>query len=37
MIGPLLFGLERPVQVVQFGATVSDIVNLAALAAYRAR
>ena len=37
VIGPLLFGLERPVQVVQFGATVSDIVNLAALAAYRAR
>jgi malate dehydrogenase (oxaloacetate-decarboxylating)(NADP+) len=37
VIGPMLYGLERPVQVVQPNATVSDIVNLAALAAYRAK
>ncbi len=36
VIGPLLYGLERPVQIVQLGATVSDIVNMAALAAYKA-
>ena len=37
VIGPLLIGLEKPVQIVQMGATVSDIVNLAALAAYSAK
>jgi len=37
VIGPMLHGLEQPVQIVQMGATVSDIVNLAALAAYRAK
>jgi malate dehydrogenase (oxaloacetate-decarboxylating)(NADP+) len=37
VIGPMLYGLEKPVQVVQLGATVSEIVNLAALAAYRAK
>ncbi|HTW54794.1 MAG TPA: NADP-dependent malic enzyme [Stellaceae bacterium] len=35
-IGPLLMGLERPVQIVNIGATVSDLVNLAALAAHDA-
>ncbi len=37
VIGPLLVGLEKPVQIAQMGASVSDIVNLAALAAYNAR
>jgi malate dehydrogenase (oxaloacetate-decarboxylating)(NADP+) len=37
VIGPILIGLEKPVQIVEMGATVSDIVNLAALAAYAAR
>jgi malate dehydrogenase (oxaloacetate-decarboxylating)(NADP+) len=36
VIGPLLMGLERPVQIVNIGATVSDLVNLAALAAHDA-
>lgn len=34
VIGPILIGLERPVQICQIGARVSDIVTLAALAAY---
>ncbi|EWY37294.1 malic enzyme [Skermanella stibiiresistens SB22] len=34
LIGPLLIGLDKPAQVVQMGATVSDIVNAAALAAH---
>ncbi|HYE00691.1 MAG TPA: NADP-dependent malic enzyme, partial [Alphaproteobacteria bacterium] len=33
VIGPLLIGLEKPAQVVQMGASASDLVNLAALAA----
>ena len=37
VIGPLLIGLAKPVQIAQMGATVSDIVNLAALAAYNAQ
>jgi malate dehydrogenase (oxaloacetate-decarboxylating)(NADP+) len=36
VIGPLLVGLAKPVQVVQMGATVNDIVNAAALAAHDA-
>jgi malate dehydrogenase (oxaloacetate-decarboxylating)(NADP+) len=35
-VGPLLMGLARPVQIVNIGATVSDLVNLAALAAHDA-
>jgi malate dehydrogenase (oxaloacetate-decarboxylating)(NADP+) len=35
-VGPLLLGLSRPVQIVNIGATVSDLVNLAALAAHDA-
>ncbi len=35
-VGPLLLGLARPVQIVNIGATVSDLVNLAALAAHDA-
>jgi malate dehydrogenase (oxaloacetate-decarboxylating)(NADP+) len=35
-IGPLLNGLEKPAQIVEMGAHVSDLVNLAALAAHEA-
>ncbi len=35
LLGPLLLGLEKPAQVVQMGATVPDIVNAAALAAFQ--
>ncbi len=34
VIGPLLVGLDKPVQVVSLGAMDSDIVNMAALAAF---
>jgi malate dehydrogenase (oxaloacetate-decarboxylating)(NADP+) len=34
VIGPLLVGLDMPVQIVQLAATDSDLVNMAALAAY---
>jgi malate dehydrogenase (oxaloacetate-decarboxylating)(NADP+) len=34
VIGPLLVGLDRPVQIVQLGAKDNQIVNMAALAAY---
>ncbi len=34
VIGPLLKGLSKPAQIVPWSATVSDIVNMAALAAY---
>ncbi len=34
VIGPLLVGLDKPVQIVQLGAKDSDIVNMAALAAF---
>ncbi|MDA0781097.1 MAG: NADP-dependent malic enzyme [Rickettsiales bacterium] len=33
VIGPMLIGLEKPVQIVQMGASVSEILNMAALAA----
>ncbi len=36
MIGPILMGLSRPAHVLQRGASVSDVVNLAALAAIEA-
>ncbi len=36
VIGPILVGLSRPVQICGFGAKDSDIVNMAALAAYDA-
>ncbi|MBS0537772.1 MAG: NADP-dependent malic enzyme [Proteobacteria bacterium] len=36
VIGPVIDGLQKPVQIVQMGATVSDLVNHAALAAYGA-
>jgi malate dehydrogenase (oxaloacetate-decarboxylating)(NADP+) len=34
VIGPLVVGLDKPVQIVHLGATDSDLVNTAALAAY---
>ncbi|MDP6707585.1 MAG: NADP-dependent malic enzyme [Alphaproteobacteria bacterium] len=36
VIGPLLVGLSKPVQIAAMGATVSDLVNLAAVAAQEA-
>jgi malate dehydrogenase (oxaloacetate-decarboxylating)(NADP+) len=36
VIGPLLIGLAKPVQIASMGATVSDLVNMAALAAHQA-
>ncbi len=36
IVGPLVIGLSKPVQIVQMGATVSDLVNTAAIAAYDA-
>ena len=36
VIGPLLIGLSRPVQIVPMNATVSDILNIAAIAAHDA-
>ncbi|MCB9946922.1 MAG: NADP-dependent malic enzyme [Rhodospirillaceae bacterium] len=36
VLGPLLIGLDKPVQVVQMGATVNDLVTAAALAAHEA-
>ena len=37
VIGPILVGFDRSVQVVQLGATDSDIVNMAAIAGYNVR
>jgi malate dehydrogenase (oxaloacetate-decarboxylating)(NADP+) len=34
VVGPRLVGLEKPVQIVTMGAVVSEIVNMAALAAH---
>jgi malate dehydrogenase (oxaloacetate-decarboxylating)(NADP+) len=34
VIGPLLVGFDKPVQIVGLGATDSDLVNMAALAAF---
>ena len=35
MIGPILVGTEKPVQIVTMSATVGEILNMAALAASR--
>ncbi|HWI27555.1 MAG TPA: NADP-dependent malic enzyme [Stellaceae bacterium] len=35
-VGPLLIGLDKPAQIFDLGVTVSDMVNLAALAAHEA-
>ncbi len=34
VIGPLIVGLEKPVQIVTLGAKDSDIVNTAAMASF---
>ncbi len=34
VVGPILVGLEHSIQIVQLGASVTDIVNMAAFAAY---
>jgi malate dehydrogenase (oxaloacetate-decarboxylating)(NADP+) len=34
VIGPILVGLDRPVQIVQLGAKDSNLINMAALAAF---
>ena len=34
VVGPVLIGLEKPVQIAQIGSRVADIVTLAAMAAY---
>jgi malate dehydrogenase (oxaloacetate-decarboxylating)(NADP+) len=36
VIGPVLVGLSKPVQIVPMNATVSDIVNLALISAFDA-
>ena len=36
VLGPILFGLDKPAQIVGLGARDADIVNMAALAAYGA-
>ena len=36
VLGPLIKGLSKPVQIVPMGATVSDMVTLAALTAHEA-
>jgi len=35
LLGPILNGLEKPAQILRMGATVSDIVTMAVLAAYQ--
>ncbi len=35
VLGPILIGLEKPAQIVRMGATVSDLVTTAVLAAYQ--
>ncbi len=34
VLGPLIVGLDKPVQIVQLGATDTDLVNMAVLAAF---
>ena len=36
VVGPILVGLEKPVQIAGMGATVNDLINLAAFAARQA-
>ena len=35
LLGPIMNGLEKPAQIMRMGATVSDIVTMAVLAAYQ--
>jgi malate dehydrogenase (oxaloacetate-decarboxylating)(NADP+) len=34
VIGPLIVGLDKPIQIVSLGSTDADLVNMAVLAAY---
>ena len=34
LIGPILIGLEQPVQIARIGATATEVLNMAAIAAY---
>ncbi|MDA9230344.1 NADP-dependent malic enzyme [Alphaproteobacteria bacterium] len=34
LIGPILLGLEKPVQIARIGATATEVLNMAAIAAY---
>ena len=34
LIGPILIGLEKPVQIARIGATATEVLNMAAIAAY---
>ena len=34
VIGPLIVGLEKPVQIISLGARDTDIVNMATLASF---
>ena len=34
LIGPILIGLEHPVQIARIGAMATEVLNMAALAAY---
>ena len=34
LIGPMLIGLSKPVQIVRIGSTSSELLNMAAIAAY---
>lgn len=36
MVGPIMLGLEKPAQIVQMGSSVSQIINIAAVAAHDA-
>lgn len=36
VIGPILMGLDQPIQITSMDATVNDIVNMAVLACYDA-
>ncbi len=36
VVGPILNGLSKPVQIAPMGASVSNLVNLAAIAAHEA-
>jgi malate dehydrogenase (oxaloacetate-decarboxylating)(NADP+) len=37
VVGPLLLGLSKPVQICQLAASVSQILNMATFAAYDVR
>jgi malate dehydrogenase (oxaloacetate-decarboxylating)(NADP+) len=37
VIGPVLLGMDKPVNVLQMGTSVQSIVNLAAITALRAQ